>query len=178
MNMSSIKEENIHWYAFHCFRNGRAQFINALKAGCVRYYLAEQVTRQYRLDYTVEVSRKLLFPSIVFVHTTPDHVNDIMHNPSSQVAPYTNPGTKEPAIISDTEMETFMFVLDTGCEQMDIVDEKLAKGDRVRVLDGVFKGAEGYIVRIKGDRRFVVALQGVAAVATSYIPQKFIEKIS
>jgi len=47
----------------------------------------------------------------------------------------------------------------------------------VRVIDGKFKGAEGYICRIKKNSRLVVAIQGVCAVATSYIPQSFIQKI-
>ena len=42
---------------------------------------------------------------------------------------------------------------------------------------GKFKGAEGYICRIKKNSRLVVAIQGVCAVATSYIPQSFIQKI-
>ena len=45
------------------------------------------------------------------------------------------------------------------------------------VIDGKFKGAEGYICRIKKNSRLVVAIQGVCAVATSYIPQSFIQKI-
>ena len=43
-------------------------------------------------------------------------------------------------------------------------------GDKVRVTGGPFKGAEGYIKRIRGNRRLVVALEGIIAVATTYIP--------
>jgi len=49
--------------------------------------------------------------------------------------------------------------------------------DRVRVIDGEFKGAEGYIKRIKGNRRLVVAIEGVVAVATAYIPSCYLEKV-
>ncbi len=42
---------------------------------------------------------------------------------------------------------------------------------------GPFKGAEGYIVRVKNTKRFIVSIEGVAAVATGYIPKNFIEKI-
>ena len=45
------------------------------------------------------------------------------------------------------------------------------------VTDGPFKGAEGCIHRIKGNRRLIVAIQGVCAVATAYIPQCFLRKI-
>jgi len=165
------------WYAFHIYRNSRKQFISRLVADAQQYYVAEQVNTTLQFDYNVETTKKLLFPSIVFVKCTAEYVEAIRSNQYSNVAPYTYPGTKEPAVISNREMEVFMFVLNTGSDQMDIVDEKIVKGDKVRVTEGVFKGAEGHIVRIKGNRRFVVSINGIAAVATSYIPQKFLEKI-
>ena len=55
---------------------------------------------------------------------------------------------------------------------------ELRRGDRVRVTEGVFKGAEGYIRRVKGNRRLIVSIEGVVAVATTYIPGCFLEKIT
>jgi len=167
-----------HWYAFRIYHNSRKRFLETLDADFQEYYLVRQYHHSLELNYNEVTTSTLLFPSIVFVKTTPLYVEAVRRNPDSEVSVYTYPGTKAPAIISDKEMETFMFVLNTGCEQLDVVDEKkLAKGTKVRVTDGVFKGAEGFIVRIKGDHRFVVSISGIAAVATSYIPQKFLEKI-
>ena len=64
-----------------------------------------------------------------------------------------------------------------GMEYLGADSTKFCRGERVRVIDGKFKGAEGYICRIKKNSRLVVAIQGVCAVATSYIPQSFIQKI-
>ena len=55
--------------------------------------------------------------------------------------------------------------------------DKFTKGDKVRVIDGVFKGAEGHIVRIKKNHRLCVCITGLCAVATGYIPKAFLEKI-
>jgi ribosomal protein L24 len=46
------------------------------------------------------------------------------------------------------------------------------------VIDGPLKGAEGYIKRIKKDRRLLVCVEGVIAVATSYLPERMVEKIT
>ena len=54
----------------------------------------------------------------------------------------------------------------------------MRSGVRVRVTEGPFKGAEGYIKRIKGNRRLIVSIEGVVAVATTYIPGCFLEKIA
>ena len=45
------------------------------------------------------------------------------------------------------------------------------------VTDGPFKGAEGHIRRIKKDRRLVVTIAGVVAVATTYIHPSMLKKI-
>ena len=50
-------------------------------------------------------------------------------------------------------------------------------GDRVRVTGGIYKGAEGYIKRIRKDRRLLVAIEGFIAVATSFIPFQYLEKV-
>ena len=53
----------------------------------------------------------------------------------------------------------------------------LNRGDRVRVIKGPLSGLEGELVRLKGHKRVVVRLDGVASIATSYIPSSFLEKI-
>ena len=47
----------------------------------------------------------------------------------------------------------------------------------MRVLEGPLKGAEGYIKRIRKDRRLLVAIEGFIAVATTFIPPQFLEKV-
>jgi ribosomal protein L24 len=50
-------------------------------------------------------------------------------------------------------------------------------GDRVVVTGGPFKGAEGHIKRIKRDRRLVVTIPGIVAVATAYIHPDLLKKV-
>jgi transcription antitermination factor NusG len=47
----------------------------------------------------------------------------------------------------------------------------------VRIIKGSFAGIEGELIRIKGHKRVVVRLEGIAAVATTYIPASFLERI-
>ena len=55
----------------------------------------------------------------------------------------------------------------------------LAKGTRVRVIGGEFEGYEGVFVKVKGarDRRVVIAIQGVMAVAMATIHPDLIQSI-
>ena len=51
------------------------------------------------------------------------------------------------------------------------------KGQRVRVTGGIFAGVEGEFIRVKNDRRVMVSIQGVMAVATTYIHPSLIEPL-
>ena len=48
----------------------------------------------------------------------------------------------------------------------------------VRVTEGPFRGAEGYVKRIRRDRRLLVSIEGIVAVATAFIEPQFLEEIS
>jgi len=51
------------------------------------------------------------------------------------------------------------------------------QGKPVRVIDGPFAGVEGTIVRIQRNKRVVVKIEGVAAVAITFVPPSFLEEI-
>ena len=59
------------------------------------------------------------------------------------------------------------------------VDEypKLVSNDKVRVTGGPYEGAEGYVVRVKKDRRVMVKIAGTCAVLTSFVHPSLLEKI-
>lgn len=86
-----------------------------------------------------------------------------------------------PQRIPDKEMSIFMMVASSGAEGLEFfADDEMTRyrqGARVRVLEGPLQGAEGYIKRIRKDRRLLVAVDGFIAVATSYIPPQFLEVV-
>jgi len=85
------------------------------------------------------------------------------------------------SVIRDSQMEMFRLVTSSGANGLDFIDaEKIVgfrTGEKVRVTEGPFAGAEGYIKRIGKDRRLLVCIEGVIAVATSYIPKQMLEKV-
>ena len=85
------------------------------------------------------------------------------------------------AVIPDKQMAMFRMVCSSGADGLEFfADDDLTRykaGDKVRVLEGPLKGAEGYIKRIRKDRRLLVSIEGFIAVATSFIPPQFLEKV-
>ena len=85
-------------------------------------------------------------------------------------------------IISDSEMQRFIAVAGTYNDHLMYFqpDElNLSKGTKVRITGGDFEGQEGIFLKVKGarDRRVVVAIQGVIAVAMATIHPDLIEVI-
>jgi len=126
----------------------------------VEYYIPEVVT------------------SLVFLHETETYLKKFEQDNFSRLWIYRDLQTHKPTPIPDREMEVFIFVCSAGKQGLTYLgDDKpeYHQGDLVKVTDGPFKGAEGHIKRIKKDRRLVVSIRGVAAVATTYIHPQFLE---
>ena len=86
------------------------------------------------------------------------------------------------ATIPAKQMEQFRLVVDSGAGGLEFFADddftRYKQGSRVRVTSGPMKGAEGYIKRIRRDRRLLVCIEGIIAVATSYIPPEQLEIVS
>ena len=160
MNEHSAEE---HWYAYKVLYNSMERIKQLAAQDNLRYFVPMRAIVKPD-DCTVARSSEPIIPSLIFIRSQADRVESIRRNSGYRAGVYCYPGTTTPARIPDREMEIFMFVTATG--------------DRVRITAGVFEGAEGYIARIHGTKRFVVAIEGVAAIATVFIPKRFIEKLS
>lgn len=75
--------------------------------------------------------------------------------------------------VPDRQMDNFMRVASVQDDRVMFLDnnEFINKvGQRVKVTDGFFAGVEGVIKRINKNKRVVVQLEGVAAVAIAFVP--------
>jgi transcription antitermination factor NusG len=82
-------------------------------------------------------------------------------------------------MIADEEMSIFMFVTRTAAREAEPIDDSnLKPSDRVRIVGGIFAGMEGYITRVHGTKRFVVRIEGIAAIATTFIPKEYIQRVT
>ena len=85
--------------------------------------------------------------------------------------------TRQLLVVPDKQMQDFMFLLDFSEDAVQVLNENLRQGDRVRVIKGEFAGIEGELIRIKGHKRVVVRLEGAFSLATTYIPGSYLERI-
>lgn len=149
-------------------------------AAKVQYNRVQPIRERLVTDNVVYFIPEII-SSLVFLEATDDYLVHFEQDFFSRLWIYRDPLTRKPSPIPNHEMELFMFVCSAGKQGLTYLgDDKpeYHRGDRVRVTDGPFKGAEGHIVRIKKDRRLVVSIRGVAALATTYIHPQFLEPIS
>ena len=91
-------------------------------------------------------------------------------------------GLLVPVIVPDREMASFIRVSGNKEEKIAYLDPSkldFKKGDRVRVIGGSFVGVEGVFMQIGGkhEKRVIIQIEGLIAVATAAIPASLVEKI-
>lgn len=172
-----------NWYAFKVFfgkGNPIKQYFlsNNLEYfyDVERAYWDKKANRQKSKDVPV-------MPNLIFLHSTKadaEATERVFLNKIMLYREKNSDNVKIPSRISEREIRIFKIVATSGVEGLDFYDEynpKFTQGDKFRVIDGPFKGAEGYVVRIKKDHRLYVSIKGLCAVTTGYIPKAFLEKI-
>lgn len=121
-------------------------------------------------------------PSLLFVRCTAAFLQKYKFENWDLFMYYTEAGSKLPGRVEDHEMEIFMkatSAVNAGeAEFLGCDTEKYAVGDKVRITQGQYKGYEGYIRRIKHDRKLLVMISGVAVVAFSNIDPDSVERIA
>ncbi|MDR0976145.1 MAG: UpxY family transcription antiterminator [Prevotellaceae bacterium] len=171
----------VHWYALRITYSREL----ALK----EYLDSKQIENFIPMHYVDVVkneqrTRKLVpaVHNLVFVRASREQL-DVLKREKECTLPMRyimNRETRQPVVIPERQMQSFIAVAGNTEQQaiyLDMADVHLRKGDRVRVVGGIFAGIEGTFMRIKNDRRVVVILEGVMAVATVPIHPSLIEKL-
>lgn len=121
--------------------------------------------------------------NLIFIHTDSDTVKSLKGEFEYLQYLTNKDGEKRsPIIVPEQQMTDFITVAGSQEEKLIYLDNSeinLNQGCKVRITAGAFAGVEGRFMKVKGarDRRVVVAIDGVTAVATTSILPQFIETI-
>ena len=168
------------WYAIRVTYNRELKVKEDLDARNIPCF----VPMQYRREERNGVMVKRLVPSVhnlIFINLTPSEMREYKETTQLPIRYIMNRGTRKPIIVPDREMENFIKVAGTYNEKLIYLNPEpgdFSEGERVRIIGGDFEGAEGIFVRIKRDRRVLVSIPGVVAVATTHVHLSMLEKIT
>jgi transcription antitermination factor NusG len=177
-----------NWYAIKVFNNRIQTIRDELSQRGMRTYQALKTVTE-TVNGRTRTRQLQLAPSLLFVQTDLDTLKDFKQSHFSDLMVYRRPDSTEPAPIPEQEMRMFILVTSaTDGRDVELItndilgpDQKafnFKPGEKVCVTEGPFKGAEGIIKRIKKDRKLLVAINGVVAVAISHVPAAFLERIN
>lgn len=167
------------WYAIRVTYNREMKVKRELDSMHIENFLP----MKYRVVMRGEKKTKELVPAIhnlIFVNISRNDLKEYKATTTLPIRYIMNKGTREPIVIPDQQMKNFIAVAGNTSEQIVYLDPNLSnfkKGDKVKIIGGVFEGANGYFMRIKGDRRVVVCISGIAAVATAFVHPSLVQKI-
>lgn len=119
--------------------------------------------------------------NLIFVYARPSHIQSLKKSiPFLQYMIDGRSGQK--IIVPEVQMKRFIAVSGSYHEQLLYFtpeEVNLSRGTKVRICGGEFEGQEGIFVKVKGarDKRVVVQIQGVIAVAMATIHPDLIEPI-
>ena len=141
------------------------------------------IPMHYELVDVLNQRRLMRVPAIhnlIFIHTTQETLTDLKMTcrelePLRYMMKPSDDGSNRREIIRvpDKQMEDFIRVSSAEDDRVMFLNygNYLAKpGQHVKVTQGYFAGVEGVIKRIKNNRRVVVQIDGVAAVAITHVP--------
>jgi len=168
------------WFAIRVTYNRELKVKADLDARGITNFVPMQYRREERNGQMV----KRLMPSVhnlIFINITPEEMAEYKRTTALPIRYIMSRETHKPITVPNREMENFIKVAGTYEEKLIYLSPDpgdFSQGERVRIIGGMFAGAEGVFVRVKGDRRVVVNVPGVVAVATTFVHLSMIEKIN
>ena len=172
------------WYALKIFYNRTPLILERLRV--LNNDLAKEAEEEGRIHipvehyYALNAKGKPLVSGLLFVKCSLKEVLRIKKENDDKLLIYQD-ADRKPAAIAQREMDSFMAVTRAAQAGLEYVGEDLPEyhqGDLVRVKSGPYAGVEGYIRRVKKDRRLFVCISGVAVVATAFMDPKNVEKVN
>lgn len=172
------EKENEIWYAMRATYRRELEAVKLMERegmGCF-------IPMQYK--ESVKQGRKVreLVPaihSLVFVYARPSELKRVKAQ-ATWLQYIIDTRSRQKIIVPDNQMQRFIAVTGTYNDHLLYFQPgelNLKKGARVRITGGEFEGQEGIYLKVKGarDRRVVVEIQGVVAVAMATVHPDLIE---
>ena len=182
--MDEVEQKVVAWYVLRVTYQREITASKALEELQIEHYVPTIRTR-IRNEKGVSIGWKTepLVHNYIFVHDSYENILTLKQTKLDYLRFIMGKDAKgvlsEPQYVPDKQMADFIKVVRTmGSKPVD-PDIDLRKGDKVRILTGPFEGVEGIYVRMpnRHEKRVVIKIEGIAAVATVALNASDVEKI-
>jgi transcription antitermination factor NusG len=178
---------DIFWYVLFV-TNGKADKIKpCLEEASIEYFFPVDYNSKHKIGGMEhhEWIRLPLLGSLIFVKSSKSILDPVLREAKSRLSIssdlyYRNFSDKRAIIIPENQMQSFIAVAKNEKEQiMYLSNEEInfQRGVKAKITGGVFAGAEGVFMRLKGNKRLVVSIPNLFSVASAYIPSCYVQEI-
>ena len=184
VSVRNAQSEIEQWYVLRA-SYGRAEKANEiLKAKGIETHLPLRTV--YKEENGKRKKQRVpMLPNFLFVRTTLSILESLIKSsPDFHFITFyydhfnmKSDGKNPPLVVPANSMDNFIKLTSIDNEHILLIDEingTYKQGDYVRIIEGSFKGIEGRVTKITGQKRVIVELPGLCSVATAYIPKGFI----
>lgn len=169
------------WYVMRSSYCREMKAMNLLEDDGFQCYVPTHQVRTVK-NGQVEQHTTALIHNLVFVHSTRNILDPWkkLHEGDAALRYTIDKSTSRPMTITDKAMQDFIRVTresDEGLLYLDNPEIVLTHGQKVEIILGPFKGVQGYVLRIRKDRRVVVTLGGLVSAALATMPREHFKLI-
>ena len=168
-----MEGQTAYWYVARTRHGAELGVRNRLSALGVEHFVP---TRRRQASHGRTMVEEPLLTSLVFLKATRSKALDLIHFGGVKADYLFDCATRKLMVVPDKEMEDFRRVFDLSTEEGGLVDKPLSVGERVRVIRGVLRGVEGFVLELQGKTYVVVALLN-CLFARARVPRAWLEKI-
>ena len=176
-----------HWYALRTTYGREKKAYDYLVSNNVKaFYPTIKTVKNVEGQRTVVEESRL--PNIFFAYGKEDEIKSFVYDNVN--LPYLrfyyrhiHEGariSKEPLIVPDYQIEGLKTICASQAEDiiLELSEIKQFKvGQKVRIIDGIFKGVVGKVARYRGQQRVAIVIDGLLTIASAYVPSAFIKII-
>lgn len=167
MTTNKEKVQPIKWFAAKTKFSAEKKIKQFLERLGIEHYIPFRTVIKEKGGKKVKVEKPVI-PNLIFIHSDYNTCLSLVNEYKLSMNYLLNLETRQLLVVPDKQMQDFMFLLDFSEDAVQVLNENLRQGDRVRVIKGEFAGIEGELIRIKGHKRVVVRLEGAFSLGEFY----------
>lgn len=177
--ISLMDPSSAPWRVLYCQPSRIEVLLKGLDGLGVEYYYPTQLIEFVNSDQTELLTReKPAIGNLLFVRSDLS-MDEMKPFVVGLMGPYPDPMTHQCALVDNQELEVFRNLLQMDRAEVMLLHDSIhtfKARQKVRINAGLFAGTQGYVVRIRQDRKFVVGL-GNLAVAISGIDRSMLDPV-
>lgn len=168
-------KEQYQWFAMRCTYSRELRAKQYLEEDGIECFVPMKKEKQLHANGEAEEKYIPAIHNLIFVHTTRRKMDawKRIHEDGTPLRYIMDSATRHPVVVRDKEMHDFIRVTTEAADSilyLDHPETALRAGQHVEIIVGPFSGVRGHIVRIRRDRRVVVAVSGLMAAAMAHMP--------